>query len=453
MFRQPRTYQSWGRYPHAAPSRVTQVHWPDELRPVLAGLGPFLAYGKGRSYGDSCLNKDGHLLDVNGLDRITGFDSDTGMVECEAGVSLAELLEVFVPKGWFLPVTPGTKFVTVGGAIANDVHGKNHHCAGTLGCHVENILLIRSDGNQYRCSREENRELFCATVGGLGLTGVIVKAALRLKRIGSSEMAVDAVPFHHLDEFLRLTAESEAAGYEYTVAWLDCMARTARGVFYRGNHAPEASILTASPSEGGISVPIEFPNFALNRYAIRLFNAAYFRVKTLRVGTKRIGYQDFFYPLDSIQHWNRVYGKSGLLQYQCVVPEPESSAFARILREISEAGDGSFLGVIKKFGRVESPGIMSFPRPGLTLALDFPRKERTLGLFDRLDAIVLASGGAIYPAKDARMSAAMFRASFPRWAEFAHFVDPKFSSSFWRRVGGSVAHLHEPKLQLLGATA
>jgi len=430
----PNKYESWGRYPQAVPQHVTSIHWRDEARAILQGPGPFLAYGQGRSYGDSCLNEGGHLLHTTGMDRISGFDQETGSVECEAGVTLAELLELFVPKGWFLPVTPGTKFVTVGGAIANDVHGKNHHAAGTFGCHIEYLELLRSDGNVHLCSRQQNPELFSATIGGLGLTGLILKARLQLKRITSAQVMVEALPYRGLDEFYSLTEKSEAAGYEYTVAWLDCLARTPRGVFLRGRHADGNSHLLAAPSKMGISVPIQFPRFTINRYSIQLFNTLYWWKNTRHAEPRLSGFEEFFYPLDSIGHWNLIYGERGPLQYQCVVPESGTEAFAEILQEIAKAGEGSFLGVIKKFGSRQSPGMMSFPRPGLTLALDFAPGARTFRLFERLDAIVLACKGALNPSKDARMPSALFRCSFPRHPEFESFIDPKFSSSFWRRV-------------------
>lgn len=426
-------YESWGRYPRLLPSVVTRINWQDEVARTLTREGPFLPYGLGRSYGDCCLNEHGHLLDTSGIDRILGFDPATGALQCEAGVTLAHILRLSVPKGWFLPVTPGTKFVTVGGAIANDVHGKNHHRAGTFGCHIDSFELVRSDGNTYYCSREHNTDLYRATIGGLGLTGVIVQATIRLKPIAACEIQAEAIPFVGLDEFLHLTGTSEAAGFEYTVAWIDCLSRKTRGIFHRGNHAKEGSLREPS-RENGFSLPVNLPSLLLNRCTIRLMNSGYYHWNSHRPKIKLAGYDEFFYPLDSIQHWNRCYGKAGLVQYQCVVPESEVSTFELVLREIADGGTGSFLGVIKKFGKVPSPGLLSFPRPGLTLALDLPRREKTLRLLDRLDEMVLGSGGALYPAKDARMSSAVFRSSYPSLPAFLPFVDPKFSSSFWRRV-------------------
>jgi len=394
-----------------------------------------LAYGLGRSYGDSCLNDGGYLIDTSGLDHVLAFDSATGVICCSAGVSLATVLQVAVPRGWFLPVTPGTKFVTVAGAVANDVHGKNHHCAGTIGCHVAQLELLRSDGARFICSQRQNPEWFAATVGGLGLTGFITWVELQLKPVRSRTIQVDTLAFHSLDEFLALTRESDEAGYEYTVAWIDCLSgRNTRGIFYRGNHA-ETGGLVAQAAGSGPRVPFAFPEFALNHLTVKAFNTLYYGVKSRAKNPELADYDPFFYPLDAVRDWNLIYGRRGLMQYQCVVPDAECAAFQDILRLISDSGEGSFLGVMKKFGPIASPGLMSFPRPGLTLALDFAfRGQRTLRLFSQLDAIVRSAHGALYPAKDGRMGREMFELSYPSLERFRPYVDPHFSSSFWRRM-------------------
>lgn len=437
----PRTdYLSWGRFPRVPHRRVHRLAWEDQLPELLraASPGSLLAYGMGRSYGDVCLNGGRDLLDCSGCNRILEADWSAGRVRVEAGLSFAELLDVIVPRGWFLPVTPGTKFVTIGGAVANDVHGKNHHRAGTFGCHVSRLLLHRSDRGALVCSPTENSGLFRATIGGLGLTGVIAWVELQLKPARGNAIDVETILFQGLDDFLKLSEQSDR-DFEYTVAWIDCFAGArARGLLYRGNHAAGASVSHRARSYP--SVPFAAPDWVLGPSAVRLFNWAYYSWNGMQPKRSRIHYDPFFYPLDAVPRWNLLYGKRGLVQYQCVVPLTEVDALARILSLISESGQGSFLAVLKTFGSRPSPGLLSFPRPGLTLALDFPvRGAGTERLLAALDEIVLRAGGALYPAKDARMPSAMFQASFPAWHEFLPFVDAKCSSSFWRRVTGQGA--------------
>jgi len=426
---------SWGRYPKTAHQHIYKPAWNDQVPEILkaAAPGSLLPYGLGRSYGDSCLNDGRQLIDCRRLNRILGFDESTGMVSCESGVSLSDILDVFLPKGWFLPVTPGTRFVTVGGAIANDVHGKNHHRAGTFGAHVHQIGLHRSHDGLVVCNAEENPDMLRATVGGLGLTGVMAWADIQLKRVRGPLIDVEFIPFQSLKSFLDLSRESDGR-FEYTVAWLDCFAgRNARGIFFRGNHSAEFGRIIRS--KGGPKVPFALPGWWLNRYTIKAFNTAYYRAHAARKGTSVVPCNSFFYPLDSLRQWNLLYGKNGFLQYQCVIPESNVEAFEELLDLVAHSGMGSCLGVLKQFGSAPPAGMLSFPRPGLTLALDFAmRGERTLQLLRSFDRIVLESGGALYPAKDARMSPALFEASFPQWRSFVPFIDPKMSSSFWRRV-------------------
>jgi len=425
--------RSWGRFPRSSHRRVQKVFWRDQLPEILrsAEPGSLLPYGMGRSYGDSCLNDGMDLLDCASLNRILDFDWETGRVRVETGISFADLLEVIVPHGWFLPVTPGTKFVTVGGAIANDVHGKNHHCAGTFGRHVEQIMVFRSDGSEVLCSSTSNPELFRATIGGLGLTGVIAWADLRLKRIAGNAIEVETIPFDSLDQFLSLSRASDEA-WEYTVAWLDCLShRGTRGIFLRGKHAAK----TLVHRERTMRIPFTFPSGVLNRPTVSAFNRLYYSLKTHQKGASLIHYEQFFYPLDSLLNWNLLYGRRGFVQYQCVLPHEEEGAVKRIVEMVSIPGQACFFAVLKAFGDIKSPGLLSFPRPGVTLALDFPMHgASTLKLLDALDEIVSANGGAVYPAKDARMSPATFRSSFPHWGDLVPFIDPKLSSSFWRRV-------------------
>jgi FAD/FMN-containing dehydrogenase len=429
---------SWGRYPVVKHRAVYRANWMDQMPGILNQAGPesLLAHGLGRSYGDSCLNEGRDLVECSRLDRILGFDVEHGHIQCEAGVSLSDILEIAVPRGWFLPVTPGTRFVTVGGAIANDVHGKNHHRAGTLGRHVRALELCRSDHGFIRCDPEHNADLFGATIGGLGLTGVITWAEIALKRINGPFIDIETIPFHSLSEFLTLSNESDET-FEYTVAWVDCFSQKAtRGIFFRGNHSNQPG---DAPLPGGNArVPFAFPGWVLNRYAMKMFNSAYYTRHALGKRRSVAPYRPFFYPLDAVSQWNLIYGKRGFLQYQCVISEESFDAFQELLGLISRSHMGSFLAVMKRFGSVPSPGMMSFPRPGLTLALDFAMQGApTLRLLDQLDKVVVRNGGAVYPAKDARMSPGTFEASFPNWQGFQEFIDPKLSSSFWRRVTGA----------------
>ena len=350
---------------------------PDILR--TAAPGSLLPYGLGRSYGDSCLNAGRELIDCCRLNRILGFDESTGMLRCESGVSLSDIVDVFLPEGWFLPVTPGTRFVTVGGAIANDVHGKNHHRAGTLGAHVRQIGLHRSNDGLVICNSETNADMLRATIGGLGLTGVIAWADIQLKRVAGPWIDAESIPFHSLDSFLDLSRESSDR-FEYTVGWLDCFAgKNPRGIFFRGNHAADHG-MEFHPKRGP-KLPFALPAWMLNRCSVKAFNSAYYRIHASKTGSAVVPYESFFYPLDSIRQWNLLYGRQGFLQYQCVIPETNVDAFEELLDRIARSGMGSFLGVLKQFGSAPPAGMLSFPRPGLTLALDFAmRGERTLKL-------------------------------------------------------------------------
>ena len=430
-----RDYRSWGRYPRASPAAVVPVAWRSDL-PALDRLpGPVLPYACGRSYGDSCLNDGGILLDVRGLDRLIALDETSGLLRCEAGVTLAEILDLVVPRGWFLPVVPGTRWVSVGGAIANDIHGKNHHRAGTFGRHVTCFELARSDGERVVCSPGE--PLFEATVGGLGLTGLIVWAELRLRRVPGAGISQERIRFGSLDGFFDLAAEDHA--YEYTVAWVDCLAggsRLGRGIYLRGDHAPLDGSPDSPLGPARVRVPVEAPGGLINRVTMRLFNEVYYRRQLRRRQRAVVSYAPFFFPLDAVADWTRLYGPGGFLQYQCVVPDaPGGGPIRTIFERISRSDEPACLGVLKRFGAAQSPGWLSFPREGITLAVDFPyRGTRTLKLLDELDAVVREAGGAVYPAKDARMSAASFAAFFPAAPRLEAQRDPKFSSSFWRRV-------------------
>ena len=425
------SHESWGRYPPSRPARVVDLTWTTA---PLPSDDLVLPYGLGRSYGDVPLNDDHTLLDTSRLNRFRSFDESTGVLECEAGTTLDDILRMAVPRGWFLPVTPGTKFVTVGGCIANDVHGKNHHRAGTFGRHVRSFELLRSDGE--RSLRTPGHPLFAATIGGLGLTGLITIATIQLRRIESADMIVERVPFRSLDEFDAISRACDAT-HEYTVAWFDSFAgRDSRGIFFKGNHA------TGSLGARGIQKrQLRLPHSKLvspflNPLTVRAFNTAYFHANA-RPKPQRLHYDPFFYPLDAVANWNAIYGSAGFLQYQCVIPESAGlEPVAEILDRAARSRLASFLTVIKKFSALPSPGLLSFPRAGTTVCLDFAarRMDTLLPMLERCDDVVEAAGGSVYPAKDARMSGARFRRFFPQWEELQRLADPRFSSSFWRRV-------------------
>ncbi len=388
----------------------------------------------GRSYGDSNLNGDGALILTRDLDRVLTADWTRGIVRAEAGLTLDALIKLSVPRGWFPAVVPGTKFVTLGGAVANDVHGKNHHVAGSFGSHLRSLGLLRSDGSRQELSPAQNPELFALTIGGLGLTGLIEWVEIQMLPIGSSELEVEVQRMAHLDAFFELCQDCE--GWPYAVAWVDCFAPEAelgRGLFSRGRFAAEGPL--EAHCDGGLVWPIDSPGFALNRYSISAFNLAYRALS--KTGTNlRESYNSFFFPLDGIGHWNRLYGRRGFFQHQSLLPPDEAHpGLRKLLEEIRLSGQGSFLAVLKNHGTERSPGRLSFGREGFSLALDFANKgHATLALLDRLDTVVQAHGGRVYPAKDGRMPGAFFRASYPRWRELEAARDSVFSSSFWRRV-------------------
>ena len=430
-------YTSWGRYPEGKPCKVETINWRHNLPNLKQYNASVLPFGYGRSYGDSCLNKDGVIIDTTGLNRFMAFDRENGVLRCEAGVSISQILDLIVPEGWFVPVSPGTKYVSVAGAIANDVHGKNHHSAGTFGCHVTEFELLRSSGEKLICSLTENTELFHATIGGLGLTGIILWAEFRLKRIATAYVDYEDIQFGNIDEFFELTDQSQHV--HYTVSWLDCTAtgdQFGRGVFQRGDfYDPPLGADQEPVSLPKPTVPFNLPEFVINPLTVRLFNTFYYHKQITPVKRNISHYNPFFYPLDFINDWHRVYGRRGFLQYQLVIPYADSrDPIKEIFRRIVRSGNASPLIVFKTFGDIQSPGMLSFPRPGITLAIDFPfRGDDTLRLLNEIDMIVFENDGALYPAKDARMSGDSFRRSYPNWEQFAQHIDPKFSSSFWRR--------------------
>ena len=436
-------YQSWGRFPKAPDQTIFRLGNRHEPLPDCPSSSSLLPYGMGRSYGDSCLNNAGHLLLTRSLDHFINFDRTNGVLRAEAGVTLEEVLTFAVPLGFFLPVTPGTKFVTLGGAVANDVHGKNHHVDGNISHHVTCFELLRSTGERFLCSPESNPEFFYATIGGLGLTGLITWIELKLKPIESSFISQEVIKTTGLKDFFELTKNSDK-DFTYTVSWIDCLAKGAslgRGLFIRGNHTPLSHAPTKIKSKSlKKSIPLDLPSFALNGLTVKAFNALYYNKQLSRKSAGVVHYDPFFYPLDAVHHWNRIYGKRGFLQWQCLLPLAGGvgeAAIKEVLQEIAKTGQGSFLAVLKTFGEIESLGMMSFPRHGVTLALDFPnRGAKLFTLLERLDAITREAKGSVYAAKDARMSPESFQIFYPKVHEFLKYIDPVFSSSFWRRVMG-----------------
>lgn len=433
------TLTSWGRIVRA-PHRVARPRFADELPALVSGLSasdPALPIGLRRSYGDSNLNPAGRLIDMTGLDRLIGFDRATGVVRAEAGLSLSQALQLLVPAGWFLPTTPGSRFVTLGGAVANDVHGKNHHSAGSFGASVTRLRLLRTDGSTHDLVPGD--ALFHATVGGLGLTGIIEWVEFRATRIPATDLDAQDAEFSHVRDYFDLAAEAHQR-FEHTMAWIDCLsggARLGRGVLSMANWRDHGG-LVPHREEPKRAMPVNAPGFALNSLAVRAFNSVFHDLKRMRTGPYVSHYEPFLYPLDAIANWNRLYGSDGFYQYQCVLPPATArDGIAELLRVIAASGQASFLAVLKDFGACAPTGLLSFPMEGTTLALDFRNQgERTLTLMADLDGIVLSAGGRLYPAKDGRISPAMFAAGFPKLQDFRGYVDPGLSSAFWRRVAG-----------------
>lgn len=427
----------WGRYPQ----HQSNIFTPTSLTTCQSHLAthtmPLIAHGMGRSYGDSALAE--YVINTQELDCLLDFDIHSGQLTCHAGVSLAALLAVFVPKGWFLPVTPGTQFVSIGGAIASDVHGKNHHQHGCFSEYIVSLELLLSDGSRLRCSRSEHPELFHATCGGMGLTGLIINATLQLTAIHSAYINQITYKAANLEEVLALFAEHHAA--TYSVAWIDCLTNNealGRSLLMLGEHAQGGELHTRHRSK--LSIPMEMPQQLLNHYSIRAFNAFYYQRIRQQQSTQRIHYEPFFYPLDGILHWNRLYGRNGFVQYQFVIPQAAGMEGLRtILKRIASSGRGSFLAVLKAFGKANA-NFLSFPLEGYTLALDFKLAPSLLELLHELDAMVLDFGGRLYLAKDARMHETTFKRSYPQWERFQAV----------REQYGAIGHFASLQSQRLG---
>lgn len=435
-FTHMKSISSWGRLsndPHKVIA-LSDIHGAQDLIKLKdSEFG--LPYGMGRSYGDVGLNPNGLLWLTPGLNHFIAFDETTGLLQCESGVLLRDIQKLFIPRGWMLPVSPGTQMVTVGGAIANDVHGKNHHAHGSFGDHVRHLKMARTDGQIIECGPSLHSKWFAATIGGLGLTGVILEAQIQLKRTSGPWLDTETLPYSNLTEFFDL-ADSSERDWEHTVSWVDCLSGDGKGIFMRAN--PSAS-KEPSPVKSSKRMPFTPPTSLVNSISLKPFNFAYYHLQKYHSGKNIAHYEPFFYPLDKLLEWNRMYGPKGFFQYQSVVPRDVGHDSTKaMLNEIERANEGSFLAVLKTFGNRESLGMLSFPQPGVTLALDFPNHgERTLKLFERLDAIVKEAKGRIYPAKDARMPKELFEMGYPKLQEFQQYRDPRISSSLSRRLMGS----------------
>lgn len=429
----------FGNYPVQLHNEVAFPAWRTSSPVFEDKAHSYLPAGNLRSYGDSCLNEGNNLIFTKYLDHIISFDREAGVIECESGMLFSDLIPLLLEQEWFLPVTPGTKYITVGGAVANDVHGKNHVKAGTFGNHVISFDLLRSDGIVYKCSPYENADLFSSTIGGLGLTGLILSVKFRLRKVTNRHIDNESIKVRNVAHFFEINRESEN-DYSYTVAWVDCLARgksLGKGIYYRGNDSESADpALKIQKDIKPLSFPLKAP--CINKVTVKAFNMFYSMKQGAAIKKSRVYFEPFYYPLDKILKWNNAYGRDGFLQYQFVIPfGEEQKCLTEILGKISASGMPSFLTVLKTFGTIKSPGMLSFPMPGVTMAIDFRNQgKRTFELLDTLDRIVLEYGGRIYPAKDARVSGGNFKAFYPQWEDFSKFIDPRFSSSYWRRVAG-----------------
>jgi decaprenylphospho-beta-D-ribofuranose 2-oxidase len=441
------TLEGWGRYPRVESDVLRLESRRDLIKAVTSnGNHSVLARGLGRAYGDAALLDGGVTLLMERLDRILEFDPETGWLRCEAGFSLDDLVRIFLPRGFFPPVVPGTRFVTLGGALASDVHGKNHHVSGSWASHIRNVELLKSNGEVVFCDAERNSELFWTTAGGQGLTGIILSMEVRLHCVKSDAMVVESTRVRDLEEFLDVSAAHQ--DWPYSVSWIDGLARgksLGRGSFMAGRHAPagssgKAGLLSKLP-RALVSGRFLESNLLLNGLSARMFNAAFYRKQITKRSKGTLSVYPFFFPLDAVDRWNRMYGKRGFFQYQFVVPpDPQHFALKQILTTISESGTLPFLGVIKEFGN-ESHGGLSFPRPGVTVALDFANTgQNALDLFTRLDDMVADAGGRVYLSKDARLSPEAFRRMYPEWEEWKRVRDEAdplnmFQSELGRRLG------------------
>lgn len=440
------TITGWGRFP-VIQTEILAPRTFEAARIATASTNGGVARGNGRAYGDAGIGAR-QTLQMRALDRVRAFDASTGLVTVEGGVLLADLIATFLPRGFFPAVVPGTKFVTVGGTIAADVHGKNHHRDGGFGDHVESLVLVTAGGEVIRVARDDHSDLFAATIGGMGLTGTIVEATMRLRPVETGWVRQRTIVAPDLEAAIAALEEGDSS--TYSVAWIDCVAKGARlgrSLVFLGEHANRGDLhaeAAANPvpkiGAARITVPIDFPTVALNHWNVGAFNSLYFRLGARRAGEPFLVPADsYFFPLDSIDAWNRIYGRRGFVQHQCVLPITAApGVLAEMIGRIAARGNASFLTVLKKLG--PSNGILSFPFPGYTLALDFPLAPGLFEFLDELDRFVVAGGGRLYLAKDARQSRATFEAGYPgleRFRDIRRSIDPtcRIRSHLSERLG------------------
>ncbi|MBX9685741.1 MAG: FAD-binding oxidoreductase [Candidatus Obscuribacterales bacterium] len=432
----------WGRYP-SCQGHIVNPESISALPNCFAQTDGLLPRGMGRSYGDAAISNSSTVILTRRLNQILDFDEEKGILRCQPGLNFEELINTFLPRGWFPPVTPGTKYVTMGGALASDIHGKNHHKDGSFVNFVNSFKIICADGEKLNCSRNENSELFHATAGGMGLTGLISELELSLLKVASPYVLVKKIRCKNLAETYE-QIEANEKDYPYSVSWIDCLAAGSslgRSILILGKHADKSLDAGETPTleaRQGITIPFDMPSWILNRYSIGSFNQLYYTVQEASGQEKVSHFNPYFYPLDFLADWNRLYGKAGFIQYQCALPQENSKAgLEEILTLSSKRGRSSFLAVLKKFGKAQ--GLLSFPIPGYTLTLDMPVKDGLFEFTKELDEIVLKHGGRIYLAKDACLSAENFRKMYPalpEWLAIKRGVDPKnrFSSSLAERL-------------------
>ncbi len=416
---------NWGNYP-VMESNEESFAFHEQLNQLLDEEGDFIPRGNGRCYGDASLGQ--RTISTLKYDKILSFDPATGVFECQSGLTLDQILEVIVPRGWFLPVTPGTKFITVGGAVASDVHGKNHHIDGSFSNHILDMDVVLASKKVITCSTRMNEDLFEATCGGMGLTGLITRVRFQLKKIETSFIKQKQIKAGNLEELIRLFETYHQ--YTYSVAWIDCLKKGeqfGRSILMLGEHARLSDLHEKQrqdplklPKKKQINFPFNLPSWVLNAFTVKAFNYLFYVKNFKREINNVISYEPFFYPLDAILHWNRGYGKNGFVQYQFVLPLEAKPGLIEILNRISDKGLGSFLAVLKVFGKQES--IISFPMEGYTLALDFPIKPGLLEFLDELDQVVLRYGGRLYMSKDARMKPETLQSGYPDLGKFKDIV-------------------------------
>ncbi|MBE2230865.1 MAG: FAD-binding oxidoreductase [Chitinophagaceae bacterium] len=435
---------NWGNYPRIE-SDETTVTLLDELRDYVKNNDSFIARGYGRCYGDASLAPK--TLCTLPYNRALYFDTEKGIFECQSGMTLDRILDIIVPKGWFLPVTPGTKFITVGGAVASDVHGKNHHVDGSFSAQVVDMDVVTHNGELFTCSPDNNSDLFWATCGGMGLTGVISRVKFRLKKIETAYIKQKQLKAENLTEIIRLFEENKH--YTYSVAWIDCLKKGkgfGRSILMLGEHATLADLPASKknkplelPKRKQITFPFNLPSFVLNKLTVKAFNFLFYHKNLKKEINNVIPYEPFFYPLDAVHLWNRGYGKKGFIQYQFVIPLASKDGLIKILHRISDKGIGSFLAVLKVFGHQDD--LISFPREGYTLALDIPVRDGLMPFLDELDELVLAYGGRLYMSKDARMKPSVLEKSYERLDEFRSVVNKYNPGYRFRSLQSDRLHL------------